>query len=238
MPDGARTKPLYRIKGIGGEFRASAVIRVAAGSLQMTLERKDNKAIRKWIDEHVENFKWTGNFPAQIDGALKKASNTDGRGKQTGAERNITSERLTAAVILLQRLDTSPRHKAIEAEVATLEKALDALANRNPRSLEAFVSKFGSGEAAAAAIAKVGAYTPFTFPPHGTPDHEEMLWVVELAAEQRDLEKLTKQALAIKPSPVIGFVPKYALLEHAKSALHAIMKLVCGANPDAKADVD
>ncbi len=87
MAEDGRTKTLYRIRGIGGEFNASAAIRVAAGSLQMNLDRKDNKTIRAWVDQHVENFKWSDNYPAQINGALKKTAQGERRGKRKKPER-------------------------------------------------------------------------------------------------------------------------------------------------------
>ena len=238
MSEDGRTKTLYRIKGISGEFNASATIRVAAGSLQMTLDNKDNKAIRKWVDDHVENFKWSENYPAQINGALKKLARGDRRGKRNKLERNIIAERLAAAIQLLKRLDPSSKHKVVEAEITQSEKALDSLADRAPGSLEAFVSRYGDGEAAAAAIAKVGAYTPFTFPEAGTADHEEMLWVVRLAGDDKNLEKLKKQALATKTSAIEGILPLFAKVDHAKAALHAVRKMVRGEDPDAKPQAD
>ena len=118
MVEDGKPKTLYQIKGISGEFNASATIRVAAGSLQMSLDKKDNKAIHRWIDEHVENFRWSDNYPAQINGALKKMARGEGR-RQKKIERNILAERLAAAVAILKTLDPSPKHKAIETEIAS-----------------------------------------------------------------------------------------------------------------------
>lgn len=234
-----RAKVLYRIKGISGEFNASAALRTAAGALQMTIDNKDNKTIRKWIDEHVADFKWSENWPAQINGALKKGARGDGpgrRGRKARVERNIIAERLAAAVQLLRQLDHSPKHKAIDSEIHAAAKAIDSLANQSAESVEAFVAQFGGNEAAAAVVAKVAGYTPFTFPAVESADYQVMMWVVRLAGEDKNLDKLKKAVLAVKPNPYAELLVKFVKPDHAKAALEAVSKLVAGDDPDAKAE--
>ena len=234
-----RAKVLYRIKGISGEFNASAALRTAAGALSMSIDNKDNKTIRKWIDEHVTDFKWSENWPAQINGALKKGARGDGpgkRGRRMRVERNILAERLAAAVHLLKQLDHSPKHKVLDAEVTAAEKGIDALANQSADSVEAFVAHFGGSEEAMAVVAKVAAYTPFTFPAADTPDHAVMKWVVRLAGEDQNLDKLKKAVNSVKPNPYVGLLSQFVKADHAKAALEAVSKMVAGEDPDSKSD--
>lgn len=223
----ARSMPLYRIKGMSGEFGRAAVVRVAAGALQMSRENKDNATIKRWINEHVVDFKWHKNVAGQINGALGRGPAGGRRGRRPKVERNPDRERLAAAIYLLKRLDEGTASKALDNVIRQAEEDIEAAAHADPKSVAAFVETFsGRNDAALRAVEVVEEYTAFTMPPAGTPEYNMIQRVVELAKDHDGTAALKKAIEKVKPNPASALIMDLGM--HAKSALEGVKQMLSG----------
>jgi hypothetical protein len=213
-----RSKTLYKIKGMSGEYRGAAVVRVAAGALQMSLENKDNKTIRRWIDDHVPEFKWSQNWPSQINNAFSKAKGGK-PGRRPAGIRDRQREQLSAAIYLLREMQA----KHGKELGALIKETVEGIAESATDRLAAWIATYPDRKDALKAVELVEGYGILNMPKEGSTEHTAALKIAALAkAQEGDFAKLKKAIAAHKPNPVAGLVAQYDEPDHARVAIEAI----------------
>lgn len=142
-----KSKAVYKLKAVAGEFNKSAAVREAAKALGMTADKKDNAALIKWVDDNATpKFNWGTNPPSTINGALKMgnagAKVKAKRGRPAKAARDVGKVRTARAVGVARVVPNGAL--SIETTITLLQE------------LQALADQYGSHNVAVAAVALEG----------------------------------------------------------------------------------
>ena len=184
----------------------------------MSLDNKDNKTIRKWIDDHVPEFKWSQNWPSQINNAFSKVKGGV-RGRRPAAIRDRQRDQLAAALYLLHVIQSKHGKELGSLIKETVEAIADSATDR----LAAWVASFPDRKDALKAVELVESYGILNMPKEGSAEHTAALKIAALAkAHEGDFAKLKKAIAAHKPNPVAGLVSQFEDPDHARVAIEAV----------------